>query len=209
MHNLRIVGLFASILLIAAVAVAQQETWEIDPAHSSVQFSVRHMMVSNVRGEFAKFTGKIYLDGKDITKARVEVTIDANSISTHNDGRDKDLRSANFFDVVKYPTLEFKSKRVEQASQGNLHLIGDLNMHGVTKEVTLDVAGPTPEIKDQRGGSHVGASATTKVNRKDFGILWNSTLDGGGVVVGDEVSISIDVELVKRAQVRPDSRNLR
>jgi polyisoprenoid-binding protein YceI len=202
MRNLSRAGLFSAILLIASVAVAQ-ETWEIDSAHSSVQFSVRHMMVSNVHGEFAKFSGRVYVDGKDFTKARVEVSIDATSINTHNDGRDKDLRSANFFDVEKFPTLEFKSKRIEQASPENLRLIGDLTMHGVTKEVILEVSGPTSEMKDQRGSAHIGASAATKVNRKDFGILWNSTLDGGGVVVSDEVTISIDVELVKRAQVPP------
>jgi polyisoprenoid-binding protein YceI len=208
MRNLRIAGLFAAILLVASAAAAQ-ETWEIDPAHSSVQFSVRHMMVSNVHGEFAKFSGRVYVDGKDFTKARVEVSIDATSIDTHNDGRDKDLRSANFFDVAKFPTLEFKSKRIEQASQGDLRLIGDLTMHGVTKEVALEVSGPTPEMKDQRGSTHIGASATAKVNRKDFGILWNSTLDGGGVVVGDEVSISIDLELVKRAPAPPIAKDSR
>ena len=131
MRNLGKACLFAAILLVASAAVAQ-EAWEIDPAHSTVGFSVRHMMVSNVHGEFAKFSGKIYVDGKDFTKARVEVTIDASSISTHNDGRDKDLRSTNFFDAEKFPTLEFKSKRVEQASQGDLHLIGDQTMHGFT-----------------------------------------------------------------------------
>ena len=208
MRNLGKACLFAAILLVASAAVAQ-EAWEIDPAHSTVGFSVRHMMVSNVHGEFAKFSGKIYVDGKDFTKARVEVTIDATSITTHSDGRDKDLRSANFFDVEKFPTLEFKSKRIEQASPGNLRLIGDLTMHGVTKEVTLDVSGPTAEIKDQRGSTHIGASATAKVNRKDFGILWNNTLDGGGVVVSDEVTISIDVELVKRAQASPVAKGSR
>jgi polyisoprenoid-binding protein YceI len=142
MRNLSRAGLFSAILLIASVAVAQ-ETWEIDSAHSSVQFSVRHMMVSNVHGEFAKFSGRVYVDGKDFTKARMEVTIDASSINTHNDGRDKDPRSANFFDVEKFQTLEFKSKRVEQASPGNLRLIGDLTMPGAAKEITLEVSGPT------------------------------------------------------------------
>jgi polyisoprenoid-binding protein YceI len=198
MRKVKAYGSLALVLFLTQVAVAQQAAWDIDPAHSSVQFAVRHMMVSNVRGEFAKFAGKVYVDGKDYQNARVEVTIDANSINTHNEGRDRDLRSPNFFDVAQFPALEFKSKRVEAATPGNLRLIGDLTMHGVTREVTLDVTGPTPEVKDQRGNLHVGVSATTKLNRKDFNILWNNTLDGGGVVVSDEVSISIDLELVKR-----------
>jgi polyisoprenoid-binding protein YceI len=158
------------------------------------------MMVTNVRGEFGKLSGRVYLEGRDFTKARVEVVIDAASITTRNEGRDKHLRSADFFDTATYPTLEFKSKRIERVSEGNLRMIGDLTMRGVTKEVALDVTGPTPEIKDQRGNSRVGASATTRVSRKEFNILYNSLLEGGGVVVGDEVNITIDVELIRRAQ---------
>jgi polyisoprenoid-binding protein YceI len=181
----------------SGIVWAQQDVWEIDPAHSSAQFSVRHMMVSNVRGEFRKMAGRLTVEGRNFLKAQVEATIDAASIDTRNEARDKDLRSANFFEVDKYPTIVFKSKRIESGN-GRLRLIGDLTMRGVTKEVSLDVDGPTPEVKDQRGTLRMGASATTTVNRKDFNILWNSTLDGGGVVVGDQVSITIDVELVKR-----------
>jgi polyisoprenoid-binding protein YceI len=181
-------------------AAAQQEEWTLDPAHSGARFTVRHMMVTNVHGEFAKLSGKVVTEGRDFTKARVEVVIDAASITTRNEGRDKHLRSADFFDTATYPTLEFKSKRIERVSEGSYRMIGDLTMRGVTKEVVLEVSGPTPEIKDQRGNSRMGASATTRVNRKDFNILYNSIVEGVGVVVGDEVNIAIDVELIKRAQ---------
>jgi len=184
----------------AAAAFAQADLWEIDPAHSSVQFSVRHMMVSNVRGEFGKISGRIHVEGRNLSTARVEAAIDATTINTRNEGRDKHLKSADFFDADQYPTIEFKSKRVEAVRDGGFRLVGDLTMHGETREVALEVEGPTPEIKDQRGNARVGASATGKVNRKDFNILWNRALDGGGVVVGDDVSIIIDVELIKRDQ---------
>jgi polyisoprenoid-binding protein YceI len=194
-------GLAVALLFWAALGSiwAQQEVWEIDPAHSSAQFSVRHMMVSNVRGEFAKITGKIYTDGKDIRQARVEATLDADSVNTHNEARDKHLRSADFFDVANHPTIEFKSRKIESVSAGKFRIIGDLSIRGVTKEVTLEAEGRTPEIKDQRGNTRVGVSASTKVNRKDYNMVWNNTLDGGGVVVGDEVAITIELELIKRA----------
>jgi len=199
MRRIAYAASLAAFITLAANAIAQQDVWEIDPAHSSAQFSVRHMMVSNVRGEFAKLSGKVWMGGKDFTKARVEATIDANSINTRNEGRDKHLRSADFFDVAKYPTIEFKSKKVESVASGRLRVIGDLIMHGATKEVALDVEGPTPEIKDKSGNTRMGVSASTQLNRKDFNLTWNSALDGGGVVVGDEVSITIDLELIKRA----------
>jgi polyisoprenoid-binding protein YceI len=186
-------------LALAGSAWAQQDVWEIDASHSSAQFSVRHMMVSNVRGEFAKMAGRVFMEGKDISKARVEATLDANSITTRNEARDKHLRSAEFFDVANHPTIEFKSKKAEAVSSGRFRITGDLTLHGVTKEVILDAEGPTPEIKDQRGNTRVGVSATTKINRKDFNILWDNTLDSGGVVLGDEVAITIDLELIKRA----------
>lgn len=156
------------------------------------------MMVSNVRGEFGKMTGTVTYDPADPAKTTVEAAIDAASLNTRSEGRDKDLRSPNFFDVEKYPTLTFKSRRVEAAGAGKLRLIGDLTMHGTTREVTLDVEGPSPAVKDQRGNLHMGAAATTKLNRRDFGMTWNRALDGGGVVVGDEVAVTIDIELVRR-----------
>ncbi|MFB3825790.1 MAG: YceI family protein [Bryobacteraceae bacterium] len=185
------------LLLFGLGVFAQEPVWEIDPAHSAAQFTVRHMMISNVKGEFTKMKGTVRYDPADPAKAAVEATIEAASINTRVEGRDKHLRSADFFDVAQYPTIAFKSKRVENAG-GKLKLIGDLTMHGTTREVALDVDGPTPPVKDQRGTLHMGASATTKINRKDFGLTWSRPLDGGGVVVGDEVSIVIDLELVQR-----------
>lgn len=187
----------------AACGAAQTDTWQIDPAHSAAQFTIRHMMISNVKGDFGKMSGTVQFDPADISKTGIDATIDAASINTRVEGRDKDLRSPNFFDVEKYPTLTFKSKRVESAGAGKLKLIGDLTMHGTTREVTLDVDGPTPAFKDQRGNMHMGAAAATKINRKDFGLTWNHTLDGGGVVLSDEVAIVIDVELVKHAPSPP------
>jgi polyisoprenoid-binding protein YceI len=209
MQTSRLAGALVCILLAGAAAQAQQEVWEIDPAHSSAQFSVRHMMVSNVRGEFSKLSGRVVTGGKGLEGVRVEAAIDATTIDTRNEGRDKHLRSEDFFDVAKYPTIEFTSTRIEPASEGTFRLIGNLTMHGVTKEIALDGTGPSAEIKDQRGVSHIGASATGKINRKDFNLMWNRALDGGGVVVGDEVSIVIDVELIKRSQPSGSDHGLR
>jgi polyisoprenoid-binding protein YceI len=186
-------------LLLAALALplsAQPSTYVIDAAHSAVQFSVRHMMVSNTRGEFRKFEGRIVYDPKNPAAAKVETTIDAASIDTHEARRDADLRSAEFFDVAKHPTITFKSKQAEKSGD-KLLIKGDLTMRGVTKEVTLTVEGPTPEIKDPRGNIKIGASATTKVNRKDFGLVYNQVLETGGVLVGDEVTITLDIEARK------------
>jgi polyisoprenoid-binding protein YceI len=191
----------AAALLIAAAlpCSAQVSTWQLDPAHSAAQFSVRHMMISTVRGEFQKLSGTLQLDDKDITKSSVEVTIDATTVDSRVPQRDADLKSANFLDVANFPTITFKSKSVSAAGDGRLKVTGDLTIHGVTKEVVLDVDGPTPAIK-MGNNLRRGASATTKINRKDFGINWSRTLDGGGVVVSDEVNITLDVEFVQRAQ---------
>ncbi len=186
-------------LTLATGAFAQTSHWEIDPAHSVAGFSVRHMMISNVRGEFTKLTGSLEGTGTDVTTAKISVTIEAASVNTREPKRDADLSSPNFFDVAKYPTLTFVSKKVEKAGKGKLKVTGALTIHGVTKEVVLDVEGPTPEMKDPWGGIRVGAHATTAINRKDFGLLWNKTLEAGGVLVGDEVAITIDVELVKKS----------
>lgn len=186
-------------LTLATGAFAQTSHWDIDPAHSVVEFSVRHMMVSNVRGEFTKLTGSLEGKGNDVTTAKISVTIDATSVSTREPKRDAHLSSPDFFDVAKYPALTFVSKNVEKAGEGKLKVTGDLTIHGITKEVVLDVEGPTPEMKDPWGGIRVGAHATTAINRKDFGLLWNKTLEAGGVLVGDEVAITIDVELVKKS----------
>ncbi len=188
-------GLAAALSLPSAAA---NSNWQIDPAHSSAQFSVRHMAISTVRGAFSKVTGAVVFDDKDISKSIVEVTIDANSVDTRVPDRDNDLRSEKFFDVAHYPSITFKSKRVEQVAPGKLKVTGDLTIRGTTKEVVLDVEGPTAPVKDPWGNTRNAATATTKINRQDFGVKWNATLDNGGVVVGDDVSIVIDVELVKK-----------
>jgi polyisoprenoid-binding protein YceI len=181
-----------AITVFAISASAQDNTWQIDPNHSAAQFAVKHMGISTVRGAFSKISGTVQYDPADPSKTIIDVTIDANSIDTRVEARDKDLRS-RFFDVEKYPTMTFKSKRVESPAKGKLKVTGDLTIHGVTKEVTLDVDGPNGPIKDPRGNQHMGASATTQINRQDFGV---SALPGG---VADDVQITIDTEMVKSA----------
>jgi len=192
--------------LLAALAVpslAQSTLWQIDPAHSIAQFSVRHMMISNVKGEFSNVTGVVNLDEKDPTRSTVEVSIDTTTVNTHLAKRDAHLRSADFFDVEKYPTMTFRSKRIVAVGPGRYKLSGDLTIRGVTREVTFDIEGPTPAIKDPGGNLRVGAAATTKISRKDFGVAWNAPLESGGVLVGDDVTITVDVELVKKAAPAP------
>ena len=183
----------SAVFVFISSAFAQLETWKIDPAHSAAQFSVRHLGISTVRGEFKKVSGSANYDPSDPAKTSIEAAIDATTIDTRVDKRDNDLRGPEFFDVQKYPTITFKSKRTEAEGTGKLKITGDLTIHGVTREVVLDVDGPTPPIKDPKGNSHMGASATTKINRKDFGV------SGAPTVAGDEVSITIDVELRKDA----------
>lgn len=190
----------ACALALAALSSAQATTWEIDPVHTSVQFSVRHMTITNVRGEFTKVSGKILSEGKDPGRIQIEATIDASSIDTRAPKRDKHLKSADFFDVEHYPTIVFKSKKVEPAASGKWKLTGDLTIRGVTKEVALDIEGPSEEIKDPHGNIRIGAHATTTINRKDFGLKWNMMLEGGGVLVGDNIAVAIDVEAVKQAE---------
>ncbi len=190
-------GLAAVLSLPAAAATS---TWQIDPAHSSAQFSVRHLAISTVRGAFSKVTGTVLLDASDITKSTVEVSIDVSTVDTREPDRDTDLRSDHFFNVAQYPAMTFKSKKVVQVSPGKLEVTGDFTLHGVTKEVVLDVDGPTAPIKDPWGNQRAAVNATTKINRQDYGVKWNATMDNGGVVVGDEVSITLDVEMVKQAK---------
>ena len=173
-------------------------TYQIDGAHSTAAFTVRHMMVSNVSGAFNKISGSVDYDPDKLAETRVDVTIEAASVNTRNEGRDKHIRTADFLDVENYPTIRFQSKRVEKVSDGNLRLMGDLTLRGVTKEVVLEVDGPTQEIQ-QQATFRRGASATARINRKDFGVNYNRALDNGGLVVSDEVRITIDVELVRKA----------
>ena len=193
--------LFASITAVMFAltlpAMSAAATWTIDRDHSSVGFKIRHLMVSNVKGSFEKFTGTVDLNEKDITKSKVDVSIETASINTNVELRDAHLKSADFFDVVKYPAMTFKSKKVAKAGKDKLKVTGDLTLHGVTKEVVLNVDGPTKEIKDLYGNIRKGASATATINRKDFGLNWNKALETGGVVVGDEVHITIEIEMIK------------
>jgi polyisoprenoid-binding protein YceI len=186
-----------AVALASAPLFAQGTTWQVDTAHTSAQFAVKHMMVSTVRGQFNKTTGTVTWDGKDFATASVDIAIDAASINTRETRRDDHLRSADFFDVAKFPTLTFKSTKIQAAGPGKLKMTGDLTMHGVTKQVTLDVEGPSAPLKDQNG-SRVGASATTTISRKDFGLVWNRAIEAGGVAVSDEVVITIDIELVNK-----------
>jgi polyisoprenoid-binding protein YceI len=181
---------------------AANSNWQIDPQHSSAQFAVRHLGLSTVRGAFSKLSGTLVLDEQDITKSSVEVSIDVNTVDTREPDRDKDLRSERFFDVAHFPTMTFKSKKVEQVAPGKLKVTGDLTIRGTTKEVVLDVDGPTVPVKDPWGNQRVAVTATTKVNRQDFGVKWNAKLDSGGVVVGDDVNITIDAELIQKAAAK-------
>jgi polyisoprenoid-binding protein YceI len=182
---------FVTALAIATTAAAQAGTWQIDPNHSAAQFSVRHLGVSTVRGAFTKVTGTAKHDAADPSRDSLEATIDANSVDTRVEMRDKDLRSHNFLDVQKYPSITFHSKQAKVTGAGKLEFTGDLTIHGVTKEVVLDVDGPSAPIKDPWGNQRIGASASTKITRQDFGV------NGAPGVVGDEITITIDAELIQ------------
>ncbi len=195
MHRFAVTA--AAVVVFVAPAFAATP-WQIDGSHTSVQFSVRHMMISNVRGTFGKVSGSIQADDQDLTRSTVQATIDVVSIDTRDAKRDEHLRSPDFFDVAKYPTISFTSKKVEKAGDNRFRVTGDLSLHGVMREVVLQVESAGPPIKDLMGKTRAGARATTKVNRKDYGIVWNKALDGGGIAVGDEVEITIEVEGIKQ-----------
>ena len=194
-------------LLVPALAIAllvpasgRAATWELDPAHSTIGFSIRHMMISSVRGQFRTFTGKATGDPKTPDKAQIEASIDVGSIDTANEKRDGHLKSPDFFDIAKYPTMTFKSKKIVAAGPGKAKVTGDLTLHGVTKEVVLEVEGGTDVIKDPMGNTRAGAHATAKIDRRDFGMVYDKTVDGGGLMVGNEVEITIDVEAVQKGE---------
>src|SRR6266478_1664857 len=172
-------------------------TYTIDPAHSSAQFVVRHMMITNVRGAFSNVQGRIAWDAANPGQSSVEAVIDVATIQTREGARDAHLKSADFLDVEKYPTITFKSTGVESAGADELDVIGDLTIHGVTKPVVLKVEGPTAEGKDPWGNARIGASATTKIKRSEFGLTWNAALETGGILVGDDLKIELDVSLIK------------
>jgi polyisoprenoid-binding protein YceI len=172
-------------------------TWDIDPIHSTAEFKVKHMMISNVKGQFTGVSGTLHLDESDLANSRVEAVIDAATINTREAQRDAHLKSADFFDVEKFATLSFRSTRVSRLADGELSVAGDLTIHGVSRRVVFAVEGPTPAAKDPWGNTRLGLSATTKINRKDFGLTWNTALETGGILVGDEVTITLDVEFMK------------
>ncbi len=192
--------------VIATPALAGAAEWAVDPAHSTASFTVKHMMVSTVRGEFGKMGGTASWSKPDYSDAQVEITIDATTIDTREPKRDAHLRSPDFFDVAKFPTLTFKSKRVEKSKEkGHVTLVGDLTIHGVTKEVAFDVTGPSQEMKTPFGTVAVGAEAKAKINRKDFGLTWNKPLEAaGGVLVSDEVNLDINLELSKKPPMKAE-----
>jgi len=187
-----------TLLLITLPLSALASTWTIDPDHTTAQFKVRHLMISNVKGVFEKVSGTMNLDDKDITKSKVDVSIDTASINTNIKKRDDHLRSPDFFDVVKYPAMTFTSTKVEKAGKDKLKVTGNLTIKGISKPVVLTVDGPTAEVKDPWGNGRRGASATTTVNRKDYGVNWNKTMDNGGMVVGEDVAIQLEVEFIKK-----------
>lgn len=171
--------------------------WNIDPAHAVAEFKVRHMMISNVKGQFSKVSGVLTLDESNLANSSIESSIEAASIETRDGQRDAHLKSADFLDVENFPTLQFKSTGVSIVRDGELSVEGDLEIHGVTRKVRFSVEGPTPPMKDPWGNARVAVSAVTKINRKDFGLTWNAALETGGLMVGDEVTITIDAEFVK------------
>ncbi len=172
-------------------------TYKIDPAHSSAHFVVRHMMITNVRGSFASVQGTVVYDPENPADSSVEAIIDAASIKTNEEQRDAHLRSPDFLHAEQFPTITFKSKKVERLNEDEAKVTGDLTIHGVTREVVLKVDGPTPETKDPFGNIRSGASATTRIKRSDFGLTWNAALETGGFLVGDEVKIELEVSLIK------------
>jgi polyisoprenoid-binding protein YceI len=185
-----------AIALILTLSAAAQDAWQLDPPHSAAQFSVKHLGVSTVRGAFTKVSGTVQYDPNNVGKTTIQATIDTASVDTRVEMRDNDLRSARFLDAQKYPTITFASKKVEAAGAGQLKVTGDLTIHGTTKEVVLDVDGLAAPIKDPMGKDRMrmGASATTKINRNDFGV---SGLPG---LIGDDITITLDVEMVKPAK---------
>ncbi len=174
-------------------------TYQIDPSHSSASFSVKHMMIAKVHGGFEKLSGTLHLDRANLSQSSVNVSIEAASINTRESQRDAHLRSADFFDVEKFPTITFKSTKIESVgSEGNLQVTGDLTLHGVTKSISLAVEAPTNELKDPYGNLKIGVAATAKIKRKEFGLTWNAALEAGGVLVGDDIIITLDIQLAKQ-----------
>jgi polyisoprenoid-binding protein YceI len=189
----KILAFVASALLSAAPALASE--WKIDPAHSGAQFRIKHLAITNVEGVLGPITGTIHMDDKDITKSSVQVSIDVTQISTQNEKRDGHLKSPDFFDVAKFPTATFKSTKVEKAGKDKLKVSGDLTMHGITKPVTLAVEGPSARVKDMMGMTRIAFTGTTMLDRKQFDLNWNKVMQGGELLVGDEVAVTLPLEV--------------
>jgi polyisoprenoid-binding protein YceI len=197
MKKVLIAAALTATLSAATASFAQSTTWQLDPAHSNAQFSVRHLGISNVQGEFTKVTGTVTLDDQDISKSTVTASIDVNSLDTRVQHRDDDLKSDHFFDVAKFPTITFQSTKIVRTGEGTAKMTGNLTLHGVTKEVTFDVTGPSKVI--QVMGTRRGASATTKINRQDFGMVYmTNDIPGGDEMIGDTVTITLDIEITKK-----------
>jgi polyisoprenoid-binding protein YceI len=180
-----------------SVLPATVTTWNVDPVHSIAEFRVKHMMISNVRGQFTGVTGSLTFDESNLTQSRVEASVDVATINTHDPQRDTHLKSPDFFDVEKFPALTFNSSRVTRHADGHIAVAGPLTIHGITRETEFTVEGPTPPVKDPWGNSRIGVTATTRINRADFGLTFNAALETGGVLVGEEVSITLELEFVK------------
>jgi len=191
-------GIILTVILFLLPTMTAASTWRIDPEHTSIQFTVRHMMISNVKGVFHKFNGQFEIDDKDITNTRASAVINVASIDTGIEKRDEDLRSPKFFDVAKYPSMTFASKKIVRTGANRFKVTGDLTIHGVTREVVLDMEGLETVVKDPWGNMRRGATLASMINRKDFGLTYNKLLETGGVVVGDEVKINIEVELIRK-----------
>jgi polyisoprenoid-binding protein YceI len=174
-------------------------TWNIDPAHSAAEFKVKHMMIANVKGKFGGLSGVFSLNDNDLTQSSIEASIDVSTVNTQDAQRDGHLKSADFFDVEKFPAMTFKSTAIKATGDGELAVSGNLTLHGVSKAVTFAVEGPSAPAKDPWGNLRIGLSATAKINRKDFGLTWNTALESGGVLVGEEVTITLDVQFIKAA----------
>ena len=183
--------------LLAPAAPAQEANWRIDPNHSAAYFSVRHLMISTVRGQFNGVNGTVHLDPKRVTEASVDATIDCRTLNTGVAKRDEQMKGPDFFDTKRFPTMKFKSRRIAAAGPDKLKVTGDLTINDVTREVTLDVDGPSAPVKDAQGRQKIGLNAETKINRKDFNIIWNEVLDGGGLAVADIVTITLDIEMIR------------
>ena len=191
-----IVAALAGVALLVP-SLSQAATWKSDPKHASVQFAVRHLMVATVRGTFDKFDVTATIDENDVSQSSVEATIEVASVNTRNEKRDNHLRGADFFDVAKHPTITFKSKAVEKIQDHTYKVTGDLTLMGVTQEVVLNVSGSPKAIQDPWGNSRLGGAATTTINRTDYGLTHNTVLESGGVAIGEEITITIDIEFVQ------------